>query len=144
MMKTLTVLTAMAALVMVRTADASDKPYFRDVKGRIELAGASLASTGWKLEQVFTGSLTQGGAGWATLPLVPGREYRIVGRCDDDCGDLDLVLARDQQPLARDLDHDERPSLVFHPRSTGDYTVIARMVECEAPTCRYGLALFAR
>lgn len=144
MMKTLTVLTAMAALVMARTGDASDKPYFREVQGRIELAHASLANTGWKLEQVFTGTLAQEGAGWATLRLVPGREYRIVGRCDDDCEGLDLVLERDRQPIERDFDGGDRPSLGFRPRSTGNYTVTARMVECEEPACRYGIAVFGR
>jgi len=137
------VVLAVAASVSA-PAVAGDKPYHGEVKGRIELARASLAPTGWKLEQVFTGSLVPGGAGWASLPLEPGREYRVVGRCDDDCSALDLVLSRDALPIDRDVDHDKLPSVDYRPRFTGNYTVTAHMVECTAATCRYGLALFSR
>jgi len=125
-------------------AVASDKPYSGEVKGRIELARATLAPTGWKLEQVFAGSLVPGGAGWASLPLEPGREYRVVGRCDDDCSGLDLVLRRDELAIDRDVDHDKLPAIVYNPQFTGNYTVTAHMVECTAATCRYGVALFSR
>jgi len=142
MRKSLAVLAA--ALAVSSSVAASDKPYFKEVKGRIELARVTLAPLGWKLDQVFTGSLAQGGAGWASLPLEPGREYRVVGRCDDDCEGLDLVLSRDDQPIVRDLDHDKLPSVDFAPKATGNYRVVTRMVECTEATCRYGLALFSR
>jgi hypothetical protein len=139
---------ALAVLVVAGSvaapAVAGDKPYDREVKGRIELARAGLAPTGWKLEQVFTGSLATGGAGFAALPLQPGREYRVVGRCDDDCEGLDLVLRRDEQAIERDLDHDKLPAVVYDPEFTGNYTVTAHMVGCAAATCRYGVALFSR
>jgi hypothetical protein len=125
-------------------AVASDKAYYKEVKGRIELARTGLAATGWTLEQVFTGSLVHGGAGWATLPLEPGRDYRVVGRCDDDCAGLDLVLSRDELAIEFDADHDKVPSVDYSPRGTGNYTVAAHMVECTAATCRYGVALFSR
>jgi hypothetical protein len=144
MKKTLAVLGVAVAVAVASPAAASDKPYFREVKGRIELARASLAPQGWKLDQVFTGSLTQGSAGRATLQLEPGREYRVVGRCDDDCEGIDLVLARDDQPIVRDLDHDKVPSVAFQPKATGNYSAITRMVECTEQTCRYGLAVFSR
>jgi hypothetical protein len=142
MRKTLAVLGA--ALAVSIPAAASDKAYFREVKGRIELARVNLASQGWKLDQVFTGTLAQGGTGWAALQLEPGREYRVVGRCDDDCEGLDLVLSRDDQPIVRDLDHDKMPSVVYAPKATGNYRAVTRMVECTEATCRYGLALFSR
>lgn len=142
MSKALAVLAA--ALAVSNPVAASDKPYFGEVKGRIELARVSLAPLGWKLDRVFTGSLAQGGAGWASVPLEPGREYRVVGRCDDDCEGLDLVLSRDDQPIVRDLDHDKLPSVVYTPKATGNYKVVTQMVECTEATCRYGLALFSR
>jgi len=139
---------ALAVLVMAASvsapAVAGDKPYFKEVKGRIELARTSLAPTGWKLEQAFTGSLVPGGVGWASLPLEPGREYRVVGRCDDDCSGLDLVLRRDELAIDQDVDHDKLPALVYNPQFTANYTVTAQMVGCAAATCRYGVALFSR
>jgi hypothetical protein len=132
------------AVVAAGPAVASDKPYFKEVKGRIELARASFASSGWRLDQVYTGTLPTGGGGFANLKLEPGKEYRIVGRCDDDCEGLELVLARDGQPILRDLEGDKLPSLDFTTRFTGNYTAATRMVECEAPTCRYGVAVFVR
>jgi hypothetical protein len=133
-----------AAVVASGPAMASDQPYFREVKGRIELARASMSPFGWRLDQVYTGTLPSGEGGVAKLKLEPGREYRILGRCDDDCEGLDLVLARDGQPIQRDLEGDKLPSLDFKARFTGDYTAAARMVGCEAATCRYGIAVFVR
>jgi len=133
-----------AALAVSSPLVASDKPYEREVQGRIELARASLAPLGWKLEQVVTGTLAQGGAGWTKLELEPGREYRVVGRCDDDCEGLDLVLSRDDQPIVRDLDHSKVPTVAFSPKATGNYRAVARMLECTDATCRYGLAVFSR
>jgi hypothetical protein len=142
MRKSLAVLAT--ALAVCSPLAASDKPYFREVKGRIELARVTLQPQGWKLDQVFTGTLAEGGAGWASLQLEPGREYRVVGRCDGDCDGLDLVLSRNDQPIVRDLDHDKLPSVDFTPKAAGNYRIVTRMVECTEPTCRYGLAVFSR
>jgi hypothetical protein len=133
-----------AAVPAVGPAMASDKPYHREVQGRIELVKSSLSTFGWKLDQVYTGSLPAGAGGIAKLNLEPGKEYRIVGRCDSDCTGLDLVLARDQQPIERDLDGDKRPSVDFQPSFTGNFSAVTRMVGCESATCRYGIAVFAR
>ena len=132
------------AVAAAGPAAASDKPYFREVKGRIELARASMSSSGWRLDQVYTGTLPTGQGGVAKLKLEPGKEYRIVGRCDEDCTGLDLVLARDGQPIVRDLEGDKLPSLDFKTRFTGNFTAATRMVGCEAATCRYGIAVFVR
>ena len=143
MKKTMAALSVAAALG-AGPLSASDKPYYRDVKGRVELAQASLASFGWRLDQAYTGTLSAGEGGFAKLKLAPGREYRIVGRCDDECTGLDLVLARDEQPIERDLDGDKRPSVDFQPRFTGNFSAVTRMVGCESTTCRYGVAVFSR
>ena len=143
MRKTMAAL-AVATAVAAGPLSASDKPYYRDVKGRIELARASMAPLGWRLEQVYTGTLPARQGGFAKLDLEPGREYRIVGRCDDDCTGLDLALARDQQTIVRDLDGNKRPSLSFAPKFTGNYTAATRMVGCEAESCGYAVAVFAR
>ena len=123
---------------------ASDKPYFKDVQGRIELASASVRPTGWRLDQVYTGTLPTGEGGFAKVTLEPGKEYKIVGRCDGDCTGLDLVLARDGQPIVGDLDGDKLPSIDFAPKGVGNFTAATRMVGCEAATCRYGIAVFTR
>jgi hypothetical protein len=123
---------------------ASDKPYFKGVQGRIELVRDSVRSSGWRLDQVYTGTLPTGEGGFAKVALDPGKEYKIVGRCDDDCTGLDLVLARDGQPIVRDLDGDKLPSIDFSPKGEGNFTAATRMVGCEAATCRYGIAVFSR
>jgi hypothetical protein len=144
MMRKAMAVLAMAVISATVPAQASDKPYHREVQGRIDLVKASLSSFGWKLDQVYTGTLPAGAGGVAKLNLEVGKEYRIVGRCDDECVGLDLVLARDEQPIERDLDGDKRPSVDFRPRFTGDFSAVTRMVGCESTTCRYGIAVFAR
>jgi hypothetical protein len=134
---------ALAALVACGAA-AADKAYEREVEGRIELARATLASRGWALEQVFTGTLATGGVGRAALNFEPGREYRLVGRCDGDCKSLDLVLTRDEQAIDQDADHDKLPDVEYLARHRGNFRAQAQMVECRAATCRYGIAVFSR
>jgi hypothetical protein len=144
MARTRTALGVALAAVMSCGAAAGDKPYGDRVQGRIELARVHLASRGWRLERVFTGSLATGAAGWAPLDLAPGREYRVVGRCDGDCEELDLVLNRDEQPIQDSAGRGTLPYIDYYPRYANHYTVTARMVECSTPTCRYGLAVFSR
>jgi hypothetical protein len=144
MMRKALALLGVAVVVGSGPAAASDKAYYREVKGRIELARAGMAPFGWRLEEVYTGSVPAGQGGFANLKLEPGKEYRIVGRCDDDCTGLDLVLARDGQPIVRDLDGDKLPSIDFQTRYTGNFSAATRIVGCETASCRYGVAVFSR
>ena len=135
---------ALAAAVSCGAALASEKAYHHDVQGRIELARTQLEARGWRMEQVFTGTLPAGQAGWARMDVVPGRTYRVIGRCDHDCRGIDLYLNRDEQPIEIDADHDKLPAVDFDARYTGNFTLTTRMTACAAPACRYGLAVFSR
>jgi hypothetical protein len=66
---------------------AADDTYTRQVDTQLGVVALALAPN-WTLDQTLTGSLYQGEYGWAWIPLVKGRSYKIVGVCDEDCYDL--------------------------------------------------------
>jgi hypothetical protein len=125
-------------------AVAAGTSYPRDVRGRIETAAVALAPLGFKLDHVFSGALREGRDGWAAVRLLPGREYRIVGRCDDGCEGLDLFLVREEKAIEQDVSHDTMPYLEYQAPRLGYYRVTARMAECAKGRCRFAVAVFSR
>lgn len=132
-----------AALAAAGPVAAGDS-HSTNVQAQLALAGAGLSGYGFRLDQTFNGSLWQGELGWANVHLVAGREYRIVGRCDGDCDDLDLFVERNGILFGSDIDPDAFPYVDIQPRRTGTYTVSARMVNCTTGPCRYGVSVFTR
>jgi hypothetical protein len=125
-------------------AVAVDRSYSRELQGQVETAKVALAPLGFKLERVFSGSLRQGHDGWAAVRLRPGREYRILGRCDDGCDGLDLFLVREEKAVESDVSHDTLPYLAHQPARLDFYRVTARMAECASDRCRFAVAVFSR
>jgi hypothetical protein len=80
------------------------------------------------------------------LPLVleGGVEYRIVGVCDIDCYDMDLVLRdSDQTEVASDFMDDAVPVLAFIPEVGGVYDLEVGMVYCDLDPCAFQVATYA-
>jgi hypothetical protein len=140
--KTLAVLAT--ALTMAGAA-AADDTYTRQVDAQLALVRLSLAPDNWTLDQTLTGSLYQGEYGWAWIPLVKGRSYKIVGVCDEDCYDLDLSLYNDSgEPIRTDPQGDALPNLTLRAPYSGYYMVKAPMARCSIGPCKYGVAVFVR
>ena len=74
-----------------------------------------------------------------------GRSYLIVGVCDNDCTDVDLVLEnRDRAEVASDVLADDIPVLRFAPNKSDSYWIRTSMVVCRVEPCGYGIAVFVR
>ncbi len=81
------------------------------------------------------------------VTLVVGREYRLVGVCDQDCGDLDMKLYNKNGTLvASDTSTDDIPLVDVSPVSAGDYTLKLSMADCtnSRSGCYYGVTLLRK
>lgn len=116
----------------------------------VQLAGITqeLAQQGFQpIGQPFYGGLMNGAA--QRIPptvLQQGGDYRVIGVCDNDCRDLDLVLVDENQvEIARDTSTDDVPVVASQPAWTGPFHIDVTMYRCEhAQGCYYALLLYGR
>lgn len=74
-----------------------------------------------------------------------GRSYLIVGVCDNDCTDVDLVLEdTNRAEVASDVLADDIPVIRFAPKSSAVYFLRTSMVICSVEPCGYGIAVFVQ
>lgn len=92
------------------------------------------------------GSLRDSGSETTVAHLRAGRQYIIVGVCDEDCSDLDIVLypATGNTALARDLLTDDAPIVQHQPSSTGDYRIYVSMADCDVEPCGYAVRIYEK
>lgn len=77
------------------------------------------------------------------LSLTGGQDYMMVGFCDNDCEDMDLVLLDGSgTELESDYLVDAQPVLVYTPGSSGVYNIRLDMVTCTIEPCNYAVGIF--
>jgi hypothetical protein len=133
-----------AALLFV--APPAHAQWLEQVSSRIRDRGNDLGDRGYRLtDDSHTGSLANGTSTSVTVTLAAGREYMIVGACDDDCGDLDLRLYDGSgTELAVDIALDATPSLTVPSNRGPEFRVEVVMVQCSNEPCFWGLGIFAQ
>ena len=81
----------------------------------------------------------------ASFVATAGRAYAVVGVCDLDCDDLDMVIkAPDGSIVGRDLATDDTPVVEFVAQESGVYTVAVSMASCKTSKCVFGVSSFGR
>ena len=89
------------------------------------------------------GDLNDGDDVDLTLALRPGSEYIIVGVCDSDCSDLDMIATGGAgSTLDSDLETDDVPLLSFVADGTGRVTLSISMADCSDEPCGYGYRVY--
>jgi len=79
------------------------------------------------------------------VTLEAGGEYRIIGVCDNDCGDFNLILYdQNNNVVSQDVLQDATPVVAVAPQWTGPFTVQAVMQNCTVSPCYYALVLYGR
>jgi len=76
------------------------------------------------------------------LSLRAGREYYIVGVCDNDCTDLDMSANAGGDDLDSDYADDDVPILNFRAGSSGRVTLHVSMANCDVEPCRFGYRVY--
>lgn len=79
------------------------------------------------------------------LDLRANTEYVIMGGCDGDCEDMDLSLVDpSQQRIARDIDDDDTPVLMFTTKAGGPHLLTINMAGCNTDVCYFGIRAFRK
>lgn len=101
-------------------------------------------NNGYSVRNYIIGKLNQDDTDTWTLTFYPGSDYMIVGACDGDCVDIDLVLYENELGLEVDSDtsRDDTPIVRVTPDVQEDFSIEVGMYECTAEPCYFGLAIF--
>jgi hypothetical protein len=93
---------------------------------------------------IEVGSLQAGRQMTFPVELDAGQDYMMVGFCDGDCDDLDMVLlASSGEELESDVLPDAQPILVYTPSATDRFTIRVDMISCSVEPCGYAVGIFA-
>lgn len=145
-MKRILLTAALGAALLVPAAARAQDAWVRQVRGYLSQAGQTFEEQGYQLtHRLYTGSLNDDGAEVVELELDVGMEYQIMGACDEDCSDLDLILYDGRgNVIDSDLLDDDYPVVSVEVVRSGRFTVRVSMAACSAEPCRYGIGVFGR
>ncbi len=120
--------------------------YRAQILERLAQVEQAVAAQGYqRIGEPTVGQLRQGQTFNVPATLEAGGAYQIIGVCDNDCGDLDLVLFDQSSNLiSEDQLVDAMPVVTVTPQWTGPFTVQARMHQCTVEPCYYALVLYGR
>jgi hypothetical protein len=140
---TLVVAAGMAAIASAAPLAAQPGPV---VQSQLSAAVAEATSGGYSVQgRLMYGELNDGAAETIRVSLNAGTSYIIVGVCDEDCADLDLVLSdATGRSLAQDVLDDDTPVLTLEITRSGGYDLRVRMPDCDVNPCEYGIAILAQ
>jgi hypothetical protein len=130
-----------AALLCASPAQAQDE-WTQQVSQQLDEVVEAMAERGFSpVGDPHIDALSEGASDEVELQLEPG-SYEIVGMCDADCEDLDLVLSRDSAEVTGDFETDDTPVLAFQVEGGGTFTLRVDMATCTSGPCRYGVRVF--
>jgi hypothetical protein len=139
-------LSTAAVLIASAAAFSTQDQWEEQVRAQLRRAASSYEEQGYTMtHRIYTGSLRDGGSTTVTLSLQTGKQYQIIGACDNDCTDLDLVLfdGRGNQ-IDIDVLDDDIPIVETGVSRSGEFRVEVRMANCTANPCRFGVGAFGR
>jgi len=142
------VLASGAAIVLVASMAAfvPQDQWVRQVRSMLQEASGRFAQQGYRMShEIYTGSLNDDARERVAVQLDAGRHYYLMGACDTDCDDMDLILFDAAgNEVSSDVLDDDFPIVEARVGQTGRYRVEVRMPGCSAEPCRYGIGVFAR
>jgi hypothetical protein len=147
MKRTALALAALGAAFLTTTAAARPQDeWVAQVRRLLQQVGKYYEDRGYSMtHRIYTGSLNQNRNEMVSLDLDIGTQYQIMGACDTDCSDLDLVLY-DQagNQIDEDVEMDDAPIVTVTPGRSATYRVKVIMANCSAEPCRYGIGVFGK
>lgn len=127
------------------TAQVPDA-FARELAGKLARAEGLLTQNGYaRAAGPFPGALADGQSRRQTLMLRAGQDYRVVGVCDERCGDFNIqVFDPNDRLVARDVLADAVPVVHVVPNVTGQFTIEPMMARCGAEQCWYAFNVYSR
>lgn len=139
---------SLAALACLSSAPAAAQPpeAAAALAGQLAEADEAYARQGYASASApFIGGLRQGDRARQVLTLRRGKSYRVLGICDNECGDLDLRLYdADGDLIDEDTRAVEDPEIGIRAGDDGEMSVEVIMYSCAATPCYYAIALYGR
>jgi hypothetical protein len=128
------------------SASLHAQSYATQVWNQLQKAYSDISdSSSFQLNNYIIGKLADGGTDTWTFPLERGKEYLIIGVCDNDCSDVDLaVKGGNGNVIVKDEEVDDTPVTRFRVTSSGRFTVEVTMADCKDQPCFFGFGLFEK
>lgn len=135
-------LVAGAALLCASPARAQDQ-WMQQVAAQLDAVVDALDTEGLTpAGDPHGGALNEGESEEVELELTAG-SYLIVGVCDADCSDLDLLLSHDGDEVDSDYEDDDTPVLAVEVEEGGTLILRVEMAACGNGPCRFGIGVFS-
>jgi hypothetical protein len=127
------------------TAPSGDTPQ-AIILAQLRQAHAALGQQGFQIvDEPFSGGLQRGQTWNVPAQLNAGVDYRVVGVCDRDCADLDLIVFDEQgATVTQDTSTSSQPVVAIQPGYSGTFTIQVLMYNCSVEPCYYAIALYGR
>ncbi|MFO7893642.1 MAG: hypothetical protein R6U63_07910 [Longimicrobiales bacterium] len=127
---------ATAALVASPATGTAQNPYAEQVTAYLDEVEESTLSEEYVLEGESEGWMISGAEG-ATILRLPAGRFMVIGACDDDCSDIDLIVSRmdTEQLLDSDREIDAFPVLDFSLDQEADVVIGTSMPDCSTARC---------
>lgn len=134
------------AAVSPRSAAAREDAWLAQPRQQLEGAARILERQGFRqVQPIRTGYAAPGAPVVVRLRLEEGQVYGVMGACDNDCTDVDLlVVDRDQGRLGADMESDDSPVVVFRAPYSGEFLVGVSVARCNAEVCGYAVGVVAK
>lgn len=128
------------------SASLHAQSYATQVWNQLQKAYSDISdSSSFQLNNYIIGKLADGATDTWTFPLTRGKEYLIIGVCDNDCTDVDLaVKGGNGAVIVKDEEVDDTPVTRFRVTSSGRFTVEVTMADCKDEPCFFGFGLFEK
>ena len=120
--------------------------YGQQILDRLVTVEQAFAAQGFqRISAPVHGQLQQGAYSNTPVTLEVGGDYRIIGVCDSDCGDFNLILYdQNNNVVSQDVLADATPIVSVTPQWSGPFTAQAVMQNCTVQPCYYALVLYGR
>ena len=136
------------AAASIRPVAGAEPTWREQIRRQLETSGivGSLKGEGWaESHDTFYDLVATGSSETVTIDLAGGRTYRFVGKCDNDCSDLDFQLYDAAGALVdSDLQADDVPLITVAPPRTATYRLRVTMASCSVALCGWGVTVLAR
>jgi hypothetical protein len=137
---------AALALIAAAPAAAFDDQWAQQVKRYMDAAAKPFFDRGYHYGGFsYSGSLKNQASERLTIRLGAGMTSQIMGGCDTDCSDLDLVVYDSAgNQVDSDVQADDYPIVAVKPATDAAYTLEVRMAKCSAEPCRYAIQQYVK
>lgn len=143
-MKTILAAALAAVLLAAAPASAQDPTGRALVTAKLDTVTTALAASGFAPAGAPTIiSIAADNSTEVQMQVQAGKGYVIVGICDENCGDLDLlVLKADGTTVGQDVAEDNAPLVTYVATENTTLRVRVSMAGCTAASCLAGAALY--